>query len=125
MDRTFNVLLVEDDPVLGQVTVDSLALLGHTATWVTTVAAAFDALSKRHSFQAVLLDLRLGDGRGETIFEKMQLLKIKYPPVIVLSAEPASVLRYAAQRIKTPHILQKPASIPQIDSALQRAVASG
>src|ERR1700753_2047172 len=124
MDRTFCVLLVEDDPVLGQVTVESLALLGHTATWVTTVAAAFDALSIRHSFEAILLDLRLGDERGETIFEKMQLLKIMYPPVIILSAEPASALRLAAQRIKTPHIVEKPASIRQINHALQHAAAS-
>jgi DNA-binding response OmpR family regulator len=124
MNRTFNVLLVEDDPILGEVAVEALALLGHRVTWVTTAAAAFDALRISHTLEVVLLDLRLGDVSGETIFEKLQLLNITYPPVIVLSAEPTSVLRHAAQRIKTSHIVQKPASIQEIDRALQLAVAS-
>jgi len=124
MNRTFNVLLVEDDPVLGEAAMEALPLLGHRVTWVTTAAAAFDALLVSHSLEVVLLDLRLGDVSGETIFEKMQLLSITYPPVIVLSAEPASVLRLAAQRIKTSHIVQKPASIQEIDRALRHAVES-
>ena len=123
MNRTFNVLLVEDDLALGEVTGEGLKLLGHHVTWVCTAAAAFEALRVDHSFAVVLLDLRLGDEHGETIFEKMQLLKITYPPVVILSAELASVLRRAAQRIKTPHIVQKPASIQQVNSALQHAVA--
>jgi DNA-binding response OmpR family regulator len=124
MDRTFNVLLVEDDLVLGEATVESLALLGHLVTWVTTVAAAFHALRNTHPHEVVLLDLRLGDERGETIFEKMQLLRITYPPVIVLSAEPAAILRLAADSIKTPHMLSKPASISQIDRAIRRTAVS-
>ena len=75
MNRTFNVLLVEDDPILGEVAVEALALLGHRVTWVTTAAAAFDALRISHSLEVVLLDLRLGEVSGETIFEKLQLLE--------------------------------------------------
>lgn len=124
MNRTFDVLLVEDDPALGEVTMEGLTILGHRVTLVSTAAAAFDALRVSHSFEVILLDLRLGDENGETIFEKMQLLKITYPPVIVFSAEPATVLQLAAQRIKTPHMLSKPSSIWQIDYALQSDVAN-
>ena len=123
LNRTFNVLLVEDDPALGDVTVESLTLLGHDVTWMKSAAAAFDALHVQHSFQVVLLDLRLGDASGDSIFDQLQLLKITYPPVIVLSAEPAAVVLLAAERIKTPHMLSKPASIGQSDNALQKAVA--
>ena len=125
MDRTFNVLLVEDDPALGEATVESLAALGHVVTLVRTAAAAFDALRVEHSFEVILLDLRLGDESGDTIFDKLQLLQITYPPVIVLSAEPEAAIRLAAQRIKTAHMLSKPASVGQIDGALRQAIAMG
>jgi DNA-binding response OmpR family regulator len=124
MDRTFNVLLVEDDLNLGEVTVESLASLGHVVTWVKTVAAAFGVLSISHPFEVVLLDLRLGDENGETIFEKMQLLEITYPPVIILSAEPEQVMRAAALNIKTLHMLSKPASVSQIDRAIRRTAVN-
>ena len=122
MNRTFNVLLVEDDLALGEVTGEGLKLLGHDVTWVRTASAAFEALRVEHSFAVILLDLRLGDESGDSIFEKMQLLRITYPPVIVLSAEPEAAIRLAAQRIKTPHMLLKPASVAQIDRSLHLAV---
>lgn len=124
MNRTFNVLLVEDDPGLGDVTMESLTLLGHTVTLIRTAAAAFEALRADHSFEVILLDLRLGDESGDTIFDKLQLLRITYPPVIVLSAEPEATIRQAAQRIKTAHMLSKPASVIQIERALRQAVAA-
>jgi DNA-binding response OmpR family regulator len=125
MDRTFNVLLVEDDPALGEATVESLSALGHVVTLVRTAASAFDALRVEHSFEVILLDLRLGDESGDTIFDKLQLLQITYPPVIVLSAEPEAAIRLAARRIKTAHMLSKPASVGQIDRALRQATAMG
>lgn len=124
MDRTFKVLLVEDDPALGEVTVESLSLLGHVVSWVKTAGAAFDALRVDHSFEVILLDLRLGEDSGDSIFDKLQLLRVTYPPVIVLSAEPEAVMRLAAERIKTGHMLSKPSSIAQINRALHLAVAT-
>ena len=118
------MLLVEDDPELGDVTVESLVLLGHVVTLKRTAASALDALRADHSFEVVLLDLRLGDDRGDSIFAKLQLLRITYPPVIVLSAEPGPALQLAAERIKTTHMLAKPASVFQIDGAMRRAVAA-
>ncbi len=124
MHTVFNVLLVDDDPILGTVTVDGLRLLGHVVTWVMTAATALEALKKAHNFEVVLLDLRLGAESGDSIFVTLQLLKITYPPVIVLSAEPDAVLRLAAERIRTKHMLAKPASVQQIDAALRRAVTT-
>lgn len=122
MNRTFNILLVEDDLVLGEVTVESLTMLGHAVTLVRDAAAAFNALSVEHTFDVILLDLRLGEERGDSIFDKLQLLRITYPPVVVLSAEHEATMRRAAERIKTTHVLSKPASALQIDSAMHRAV---
>jgi DNA-binding response OmpR family regulator len=124
MDGEFVVLLVEDDPALAESTAENLTLLGHRVTWVPTAAKALAVLSATHAFEVILLDLRLGDDSGDSIFDQLRLLKITYPPVIVLSAEPAEVMRLAAQRIDTNHMLAKPASIWEIDQALKRAVAA-
>jgi DNA-binding response OmpR family regulator len=63
MNRTFCVLLVEDDPVLGETCTQGLTLLGHRVLWVRSVAAAFETLSLPHAVQVVLLDLGLGEER--------------------------------------------------------------
>ena len=124
MSRTLHVLIVEDDPMLGLATAESLQLLGHTTATVPTVAAAFAALSTKHAFDAILLDLNLGNERGETIFQKLQLLRIKYPPVIILSAEPDAEVRIAAEVVRATQMLTKPASIARISRALELAVSA-
>lgn len=124
MSRMLRILIVEDDALLGVATAESLTLLGHTASVVPTVSAAFAALSQAHSFDVILLDLNLGDERGETIFEKLKLLRIKYPPVIILSAQPDTEVRLAADLVQAKQMLTKPASIARISWALERAVAA-
>jgi DNA-binding response OmpR family regulator len=124
MSRTLRILIVEDDALLGVATAESLTLLGHTASIVPTVSAAFAALSVTHSFDVILLDLNLGEERGETIFEKLQLLRIKYPPVIILSAQPDAEVRLAADLVQAKQMLTKPASIARISWAIECAVAA-
>jgi DNA-binding response OmpR family regulator len=123
MSRMLHILIVEDDSLLGGATAESLRLLGHTASIVPTVASAFAALSAAHSFDVILLDLNLGEERGETIFQKLQLLRIKYPPVIILSAQPEAEVRLAADLVHAKQMLTKPASIARITRAMEQAVA--
>jgi hypothetical protein len=67
--------------------------------------------------------LCVGEERGESIFEKLQVLHINYPPVVIFSGESQISADLAARQVKTPHILHKPASVSHIDRAMQRAVA--
>ena len=124
MSRTLRILIVEDDAMLGVATAESLTLLGQTALIVPTVSAAFAALSVTHSFDVILLDLNLGEERGETIFQKLKLLRIKYPPIIILSAQPDAEVRIAADLVQAKQMLTKPASIALITLAIERAVAA-
>lgn len=121
MTRRLHVLLVEDDQQQATATQECLRLIGHTVTWVETVTQAFDGLHSAHSIEIVLLDLSVGDERGEAIFEKLQLLEIKHPPVLIFSGDTAAVIALAAERVKTVHTLRKPASLQQMDHALQMA----
>jgi DNA-binding response OmpR family regulator len=124
MSRKLHILIVEDDSLLGIATAESLKLIGHTTSIVPTVSAAFAALSQEHSFDVILLDLNLGDERGETIFQKLKLLRIKYPPVVILSAQPDAEVRMAADLVQAKQMLTKPASIARINTAMELAVAA-
>ena len=56
------LLLVEDDPTLGDAVRAFLKARGHAVDWVTTVAAARAAAES--PFDVILLDWRLPDGSG-------------------------------------------------------------
>ena len=124
MKRSLHILLVEDDPTVAATMVDTFALRGYQMSHVATAADALRALRETHDFDVILLDLRLGEERGETVFEKLQLLAIKYPPVIILSAQPATELQLAAKKIYAATTLQKPARVADIERAIELATAA-
>jgi len=57
------LLLVDDDEVLGSALRDHLVAHGHLVDWAKRLAPASDAVSTT-SFDLILLDLNLPDGRG-------------------------------------------------------------
>jgi two-component system OmpR family response regulator len=78
------VLLIEDDPVLGEAVRDHIAADGHAVDWSTTLGDAGDHLHVV-SYELVLLDLHLPDGRG---LEFLKTLRREGTdtPVIILTA---------------------------------------
>jgi two-component system OmpR family response regulator len=78
------ILLIEDDTVLGAATRDQIAADGHSVDWVTRLDRADDALATA-SFDLILLDLMLPDGRGIPFLKKLRA-KGDVSPVIVLTA---------------------------------------
>ena len=69
---TTAVLIIDDDPVLGPVTVELLHAFGHRATWVDTYERGLDALRNPQDIAIVLLDLQLGTQRGEELIDRAQ-----------------------------------------------------
>jgi two-component system OmpR family response regulator len=58
-----SVLLVEDDPILGEGLVLSLQLEGHNVDWAKTLSSGKEKWSSKQ-FDLVLLDMGLPDGEG-------------------------------------------------------------
>ncbi|OWT74505.1 MULTISPECIES: response regulator transcription factor [unclassified Achromobacter] len=79
-----HLLLVEDDPMLGDALGACLRQAAYQVDWVTDAAQARAALTD-HAFDAVLLDLQLPHGSGLAI---LRGLRDRYDatPVIILSA---------------------------------------
>lgn len=66
-----NVLLIEDDEILGGAMIQRLTLEGFAATWAKTCQQGLGALQTR-SFDFVLSDIVLPDGSGESVFISAQ-----------------------------------------------------
>lgn len=78
------VLLVEDDPVLGEALRDHVAAVGHAVDWFLGVADAM-AATETVEYGLVLLDLRLPDGDGLSLLRHLRARQVA-TPVIILTA---------------------------------------
>jgi two-component system, OmpR family, response regulator len=78
------VLLVEDDTILGAAVRDQIRADGHSVDWVTRLDAAGDHLASA-SYDLILLDLMLPDGRGIPFLRSLRN-RGDVTPVIILTA---------------------------------------
>ena len=118
------VLLIDDDPILGPLTVELLQALGYSAAWVESYERGIETLSGPHEITIVLLDLQLGAQRGEALVEQLRKAGANVPPLLIFSAQPMTELRNAANAIRASGILQKPCNAAAIDSAIRAAAAA-
>ena len=78
------VLLIEDEPVLGEAVATHLKRSGHAVDWVQRLDDAEAAL-RAVDYGLVLLDLHLPDGRGLDLLRQLRRAEDK-TPVIILTA---------------------------------------
>lgn len=78
------ILLIEDDKVIGAAVREQIEADGHSVDWAMRLDEAQDALAGA-SFDLILLDLMLPDGRGIP-FLKILRTKGNTTPVIILTA---------------------------------------
>ncbi len=78
------ILLIEDDTVLGAAVRDQIAGDGHSVDWVQRLDAAGDAIVGA-SYDLILLDLMLPDGRGIPFLRQLRA-RGAVTPVIILTA---------------------------------------
>jgi two-component system OmpR family response regulator len=79
-----NVLLVEDNVILGDAVRDHVFVKGHSVEWCLTLADATAAMESGH-FGLVLLDLRLPDGSGLSLIQGLRSRQDTVP-IIILTA---------------------------------------
>lgn len=77
-------MLIVDDRVIGTAVREQIEDDGHSVDWATRLDAAGDALASA-SFDLILLDLMLPDGRGIPFLKSLRA-KGSVTPVIILTA---------------------------------------
>ena len=80
------LLIIEDDPLIGQALVDELNEPNRQVLWATSVETALTLL-REHTISLILLDLGLPDNDGRNLMVQMrQEALMKDVPIFVLSA---------------------------------------
>ena len=116
------LLLVEDDPTLGDAVREYLAGQGHVVDWATRLTVAREAVSE--PFDAILLDWRLPDGSG---IDWLRALRARdgpncHAPVLVLTARDRLDDRVEGLDAGADDYLTKPFELAEL-SARVRAVS--
>jgi DNA-binding response OmpR family regulator len=83
-DQSVRVLLIEDEPGLGQAVREHITAAGHAVDWMQRLGDAEAALATI-DYGLVLLDLQLPDGSGLDLLRRMRQGKDRRP-VIILTA---------------------------------------
>ncbi|ARP83975.1 DNA-binding response regulator [Bordetella genomosp. 8] len=79
-----HILLIEDDPMLGDALCGGLREAGYAVDWMTDAAQARAAVTD-HDYGAILLDLQLPHGSGLGILKSVRE-RYDATPVVILSA---------------------------------------
>ena len=100
------ILLIEDDMVLGAAVRDQIAADGQSVDWVMRLDAAGDAV-RGASYDLILLDLMLPDGRGINFLKSLRA-RGEVTPVIILTAKTDPADRFWARQAGADEFLNKP-----------------
>ena len=119
------VLLVEDDPSVGETLAAVLDRNGCRTTLVASVALALARL-REQEFDAVVSDLLLDDDEGRTGFAVLAEAKRLWPDVtrILITAFPSTASRRRADEEGVTGLLVKPLEIGELLALLERRAAS-
>jgi DNA-binding NtrC family response regulator len=82
MERKDRILLVEDDPGMGDLIKDTLTKEGYEVEWVEDGIYAKE-LVKRASYDLLITDLYLSKFHGPELLDELQSLGIKIPTIVV------------------------------------------
>jgi len=111
------ILIVEDDPMLGDGLQRGLKLTGHVVDWFSTAAAADHAVGVME-YDAIVLDLGLDEDDGGTLLARWRASH-RTTPVIVLTARDAVESRIDLLDTGADDYLVKPVSIDELAARLR------
>ena len=112
------VLLVEDDPTIGNAVQDHLRAEGWSVDWSMALESAMAAVADG-AYDAILLDLRLPDGSGLTLLKDMEA-RADLTPVIVMSAYDQLSDQMMAMSIGAVDYLVKPFGLAEMTVRIRK-----
>ena len=112
-----NVLVVEDDPVMGKSLNKGLSEAGHHCEWVKDGKHGLEqALSQR--YEAIVLDLLLPGESGLEVLRKVRAAGVR-TPVLLLTALGAVEERVAGLKAGADDYIVKPFAFPELMARLE------
>jgi two-component system OmpR family response regulator len=112
-----NVLVVEDDPVIGKSLSKGLSEAGHACVWVKNGEYGLEhSLSQR--FDAILLDLLLPGLPGLDVLQRIRAAGVR-TPILLLTALGAVEERVTGLKAGADDYLVKPFAFPELMARLE------
>lgn len=116
------VLCIDDDPGITEPLARGLERCGLKVTQASSGRTGFEAV-RRHPPDAIVTDIRMADGDGETLVCQVRANpETKRTPIIVLSAVSDALLRHRMQLLGADLVLRKPAGLMAITRALSQFI---
>jgi len=110
------VLLIEDEPHLGSAVQDHVRAAGHAVDWFERLEPAEDAV-RTVSYDALLLDLHLPDGRGLDFLRKLRR-RGDALPVVILTARDLVSDRIEGLKAGADDYIVKPFDLDEVNARL-------
>lgn len=121
------ILVIEDDPTVRTLVKAVLEHRGNTVS-VTDKAGEGESLALENNFDMIILDLRLPDGNGYDVCEKIRQEGVT-TPVLVLSAEHETDVKIKILNVGADDYLTKPFNseelMARLDAIARRSTAKG
>lgn len=111
------VLLIEDDPAIGQSLLDGFKQHGFHATLFKTGSSGLE-YAQRHSPHLILLDIRLPDGSGFDFCRQMRSLGL-HQPIIMLTAQHDELDKVLGLEMGADDYITKPFSFRELVSRVR------
>jgi DNA-binding NtrC family response regulator len=120
-DAVAEVLVVDDDPDIGDALVMILRMQGHSVRLACDGEHGLHLLHERIADVLLLdVDMPVLDGPGMSAAMLLHDAGLENVPVVLLSGVPE--LREVAELVGTPYFLTKPSPLPALDAMLRRAL---
>ena len=112
-----NILIIEDDPAIGQSLLDGLKQHGFSAELCKTGSSGI-AYAQKQSPHVVILDVRLPDGSGFDFCRQMRQLGLRQP-IIMLTAQHDEVDKVLGLEMGADDYMTKPFSMRELVSRIR------
>jgi DNA-binding response OmpR family regulator len=120
MNRSYQVLLVEDDPMIAKTLVMSLRYQGFELAVAASAGEARTVLTQR-AFDLVMFDVGLPDGSGLDLCRDLRLRDTQIP-ILMLSARTDEATVVAGIESGADDYMRKPYGLHELSARLQRLV---
>ena len=112
-----NILVIEDDPAIGQSLLDGLKQHGFNPSLCKTGSSGMEQAQKQ-SPQLILLDIRLPDGSGFDFCHQMRQLGLRQP-IIMLTAQHDELDKVLGLEMGADDYMTKPFSLRELVSRIR------
>ena len=113
----FHILVIEDDPAIGQSLIDGLHHQGFEAHICATGETGID-FARNHHPHLIVLDIRLPDGSGFDFCHRMRQMGLRQP-IIMLTAQHDEVDKILGLEMGADDYMTKPFSLRELISRIR------